>query len=324
MATSSQIKSLVSSHAAGDDERFYSVALQVAARAARAGQSKYALELQDLIDRAQRTNRRNTSITDVSLSAHPGWELFEYKEPRINLADLFLSRSLRQSMDEVLFEHSQRDRLAEFNLEPSRKFLFVGPPGTGKTSTAEALAAELDRPLLTLKLEKLITRYMGETASKLAAAFELIKEFDALYLFDEVDAVAGERAASNDVGEMRRILNSFLQLLDDDHSQSVIIAATNHPQLLDRAFFRRFDELFVFDRPSKHQATRILAAYLSAFDTSAVDWEGIGKLLPGLSQADLQAAAQAAAKESILHYEGVICNGSLRNALRRKKAYLNE
>lgn len=324
MATSSQVKSLVSSHAEGDDERFYSVAMQVAARAARAGQSKYALELQDLIDRAQRSRLPKPSTTDVSLSAHPGWELFEYREPQINLADLFLSSSLARSIHEVLLEHSQRDRLAEFDLEPSRKFLFVGPPGTGKTSTAEALATELDRPLLSLKLEKLITRFMGETASKLAAAFELIGEFNAVYLFDEVDALAGERAASNDVGEMRRILNSFLQLLDDDRSQSVIIAATNHPQLLDSAFSRRFDELFIFDRPSKSQATRMLKAHLSAFNTLAIDWDSIGELLPGLSQADLKAAAQAAAKESILHYGGVLYGNSLKHALRRKRLYLNE
>lgn len=322
MASSAQVKSLINSHAEGDDERFYAVALQVAAKAARAGQSKYALELKELVDKAQ----SKTSLAPVIAlpqKSSPGLELFEFNEPQVRLADLSLSERLSESLEQILLEQRQRDRLAKYDLEPSRKILFTGPPGTGKTTTAEALATELGMPFLTLKLDKLITRFMGETAAKLATAFDLIRDFRAVYLFDEVDALAGERTANNDVGEMRRVLNSFLQLLEDDDSPSVIIAATNHPQLLDVAIFRRFDALLQFEKPTSAQAIGLIKDLLASFETSTVDWDRLPDLLPDLSQADLTSAARSAAKDAILHSDGVVSTKSLRKALKDKRVYLD-
>lgn len=323
MATSAQMKSLIDSHAAGDDDRFYAVALQVAARAARAGQTKYAVELRDLIDEAQSKAAVMAPVVDLPLQNHPGNDLFERRDPRLTLSDLTLPKHLGDKLREIVVEQFQSARLASYGLEPSRKLLLTGPPGTGKTSTAEALAAELNLPFLTLKLDRLITRYMGETAAKLGVAFELIRAQRAVYLFDEVDALAGERADSNDVGEMRRILNSFLQFIDDDDSMSVLIAATNHPQLLDSAFFRRFDELLYFEKPSLEQAQTILKEQLLPFDTTAVEWGALGKVANGLSQAQLRAAARNAAKEAILFGSGEVNTDQLYRALRSKKVVTN-
>ncbi len=324
MATSSQMKSLITSHAARDDDRFYATALQVAAKAARAGQSRYATELRDAINRAQTTAPAMAPVIELPHRSRPGLDLFECREPHTILADLTLSGPIRESLLNVIHEQAQRHRLAAYDLEPSRKLLLTGPPGTGKTSTAEALASELNRPFLTIKLEKLITRYMGETAAKLGTAFDLISEFDGVYLFDEVDALASERAASNDVGEMRRILNSFLRFIEDDRSNSIIIAATNHPQLLDSAFFRRFDEVLLYQKPTRTQALRILKDQLAAFDTTHVNFEGLAGLLPDLSQADLRSAARSAAKYAILYQHGAIRDEHLRRSLRAKRAYLYE
>ena len=162
--------------------------------------------------------------------------------------------------------------LREHGLGPLRKVLLLGPPGTGKTMTATVLAGELGLPLFAIQLDGLITKYLGETAAKLRLIFEAIEETRAVYLFDEFDALGSERAARNEVGEIRRVLNSFLQFLEQDDSDSFIVAATNHPQLLDRALFRRFDSIVEYSLPSPACAEQVLQARLALLDTRGVNW----------------------------------------------------
>ena len=160
--------------------------------------------------------------------------------PDARLADLVLPDELEGRLQQVLLEQRQRDVLARHGLRPMRRLLLGRPPGTGKTSTARVIAGELDLPLFAIRLDTLITEFMGETAAKLRLVFDALAETRGVYLFDEVDALAGDRAGANDVGEIRRVLNSFLQFLEEDVSDSVVIAATNHPQLLDNATLSPF------------------------------------------------------------------------------------
>jgi len=163
--------------------------------------------------------------------------------PRQRLADMALDPPLHSRIKRVLLEQTQRDKIRHHGFAPMRKLLLIGPPGTGKTMTAAVLAGETALPLLTIQLDALITKYMGETAAKLRMVFDAIEQTRGVYLFDEFDALGGRRAERNDVGEIRRVLNSFLQFLERDESDSLVIAATNHPELLDRALFRRFDAM---------------------------------------------------------------------------------
>lgn len=179
--------------------------------------------------------------------------------PAARLSDLVLSDDLAGRLRHVLLEQRQRDMLARHGLVPARRVLLIGPPGTGKTSTARVLAGELGLPLFSIRLDTIITKFMGETAAKLRLVFDALIETRGVYLFDEVDALAGDRAAANDVGEIRRVLNSFLQFLEEDASESVIVAATNHPRLLDNALLRRM-------RPAN---TARFAALSAAVATSA-------------------------------------------------------
>jgi SpoVK/Ycf46/Vps4 family AAA+-type ATPase len=148
--------------------------------------------------------------------------------------------------------------------------------------TASALAGELSLPLFSIQLHSLITKYLGETAAKLRLIFDEIQRTQAVYLFDEFDALGTDRAARNEVGEIRRVLNSFLQFIENDESDSVVVAATNYPALLDRALMRRFDAVIEYALPDKTVALEVLKSRLALLKTSKVNWPSVQRGAAGL------------------------------------------
>ncbi|MFD8912944.1 AAA family ATPase [Streptomyces sp. NPDC059575] len=315
-ASADHLKALLNAHAAGDNDRFYSIALQVAAKSARQGHTRLAAELRDLVDssRAQKITRPPAPTPVVQPRGELG-SLLTTGYPDIHLADMTLADEPRALLEKVLHEQRQRGRLERFGFTPVHRLLLSGPPGTGKSMTAAALAKELGLPLFTIRLDGLISRFMGETASKLRMVFDAAAETRAVYLFDEFDALGADRASSNDVGEARRILNSFLLFLDQAPAESLVVAATNHRQLLDGALFRRFDLAILYAPPSTDQAIEVLQRRLAAMDTSAVTWPDLAALTERLSHAELVKAAESAAKQAILGGSDVIAADHLRDAL---------
>ena len=319
MATADQVKALVRSHAEGDDSQFYSVAMQVAARAARGGQGKFAQELRDLVDtvRKQSVERPGRPIP----VAQPRGELsglLSVSYPDTRMADLVLEPQVRERLERVILEQRQRDRLRSQGFQPLRRLLLIGPPGTGKTMTASALAGNLHLPLFLIQLDGLITKFMGETAAKLRLVFDALNETNGVYLFDEVDALGGERARSNDVGEIRRVLNSFLQFLEQDQSDSLLVAATNHPQLLDRAMFRRFDAVIEYPLPTGDVVKALIRNRLATVRLGRIAWPFVSKAAEGLSHAEITLAAEKAAKDMILTKADVVATAALVSALRER------
>lgn len=325
MARADQVKALVRSHAEGDDERFYAIAMQVAAQAARHGHAHFAQELRDLVDRAKaRAKAEPVGLRTKPVPVvQPRGELaglLTAAYPKTRLADMALDESVRSRIDRVLLEQRQRDRILEHGLSPLRKLLLVGPPGTGKTMTVAALAGELSLPLFTIQLDGLITKYLGETAAKLRLIFDTILQTRAVYLFDEFDALGGERAAKNEVGEIRRVLNSFLQFLELDESDSIIVAATNHPRILDRALFRRFDSVIEYVLPAQEVAEKVMRTRLALLDTARVDWTKVLAAAEGLSHADLTRACEHAAKRAILGHKTRVETSDLVEALGERRS----
>jgi SpoVK/Ycf46/Vps4 family AAA+-type ATPase len=327
VANADQVKALVRSHAEGDDTRFYSVALQVAARAARSGQAHFAQELRDLVEDlrkdAQRRVRRKGAPVPVAQPRGDLAGLLSASFPSARMSDLVLDEHVRDQLERVIVEQRQHDRLRAQGFHALRRLLLIGPPGTGKTLSASALAGELRLPLFVIRLDGLITKFMGETAAKLRLVFDALIETRGVYLFDEVDALGGERSRENDVGEIRRVLNSFLQFLEQDQSESLLVAATNHPQLLDRAMFRRFDSVIQYPLPTTRVARAVIRNRLATVRLGKIAWTQVDRAAAGLSHSEITLAAETAAKDAILEGDKQVGTARLVAALRERHSRIS-
>lgn len=310
MATARQIISMLNSHLQGDEEQFLAIAMQVAASEARRGRTQVAEDLRSLVDKVRSLNvegvREGPSPrAEVSIPiVRPRGELqglLSATYPKNRISDLIAPERLTGRIERLIFQQRSRALLREYGQTPQTRLLLVGPPGSGKTLTASVVAGELHLPLFVVRLEALITRYMGETSAKLRLIFDQISTVRGVYLFDEFDAIGGRRSAENDVGEMRRVLNTFLQFLEERNvTDSVVLATTNHPELLDRALFRRFDDVLDYDLPDDKAIEDLLRTELGGFSPRAGDWASILAAARGLSHAELVRAAGEAIKDAIL------------------------
>lgn len=322
MATADQIKALLTSHVDCDDQRFRSIALQIAANEARRGHDKLASDIKKLVEDNQKTANTLEPVGKSKLVDHQTKNelngLIELTPTSVRINELVLSENISERLEQVILEQKQKEKLAQFGLLPRRKLLFTGPPGTGKTMSSFALATELKLPMYTIVLDNLITRFMGETAANLRLIFDHIKNNRAVYLFDEFDAIGSQRGADNDVGEARRVLNSFLMLVEQDFSESIILAATNHPELLDKALYRRFDDIIRFEKPDRSQINQLIENRLAQFKIKLLDWDSISKAAFGLSSAEVTSSCEDAAKEAVLNYDAKISTDLLLKAIERR------
>lgn len=326
MASSTQIKALLKSYSNDDKERFLAVALQLAASEARKGHSKFAEEIKELVDKAKvKTSSlpRFSSILPVATPQGEAANLLEEIHDSSRISDLVLSPSLNERLHRILDEQHNFTRIKEFGLRPRNKLLFTGPPGCGKSMTASAIANELHLPLFVVRLDELITRYLGESLSKLRTIFEAIAATRAVYLFDEFDSIGYSRDSSNDVGEMRRILNSFLTSIERLKSNSLVIAATNHGDRLDKALYRRFDDLIEFGLPTKTEAWNTIERRLDGIPTFKLSKDEILPVTEGLSYAEITRACEESVKELLITKKKRVTTPMLQNALTERRLFLN-
>ena len=291
MAKAEYIISLIKSHYNNEPERFSTVALQIAAHEAKLGHTFVANEIKNIIDKAKETKHK-TKILAPDLQG-----LIQENVPAVNLSNIIASQDIKSKINRIISEFVQRDKLLKHDLENRRKIMLSGPPGTGKTLTASIVANELKLPLYTILMDKMVTKFMGETSAKLRQVFDLIEQRQGVYLFDEFDAIGGERSRDNDVGEMRRVLNSFLQFIERDSSDSLIIAITNNKELLDQALFRRFDDVILYNLPSLEEKEELLRNRLTQF-AKKIKFKDLLPDINGLSHAEISLACIDAIKET--------------------------
>jgi SpoVK/Ycf46/Vps4 family AAA+-type ATPase len=326
MPSADQVKALISSLAEGNEAQFYSVAMQIAAHEARLGHGKLAEELRALIDKAKAKPRLPATGGAIPIARPRGEiaDLLTVSYPSVRLVDMVLSSSIKKKLERVIREHRAVRAIRSRGLSPRRKLLLVGKPGTGKTFTAAALAGELGLPLFVVKLDGLITKFMGETAAKLRLIFEALSQTRGVYLFDEFDSIGSARGLSNDVGEIRRIVNSFLQMVEQDDSDSLVVAATNQVGILDRALFRRFDDVIEYDLPDKERISQALKSKLAAFKTRKIQWAKAAAAAQGLSFADITRICEEAIKDAVIHERSLVTHTDLMAAIRDRKAAVTQ
>lgn len=320
MPSADQVKALITSLAEGDAAHFYSVAMQIAAHEARMGHGKLAEEIRALIDKAKA--RSQVSVRGAIPLTRPRGELADLltaSYPNVHLKDMVLSAGTKKKLERVIREHRAIAVIRNRGLAPRRKLLLIGKPGTGKTLTASALAGELGLPLFVVRLDGLITKFMGETAAKLRLIFEMLSQTRGIYLFDEFDSIGSARGMSNDVGEIRRVVNSFLQMVEQDNSDSLVIAATNNVGMLDHALFRRFDDVIEYELPDKPRILQTLKTKLGGFKTQKILWPKLATLAQGLNYADITRACEDAIKDALIHERLFVTHNELIQAIEDRK-----
>lgn len=324
MAKAEQIKALLRSFVDKDEGRFYSIVMQVAAGEARKGHGKLAEELKNLIDQAKSAGYAAIQSKVAIPIAQPKGELsglLAVNYPKLRLPDMVLPAKILRRLNRILKEQRHISRLTNHGLRPRRRILLVGPPGCGKTMTASVLAGELGIPLFTVRLDGLITKYMGETSAKLKLIFDSLEQARGVYLFDEFDSIGSQRASLNDVGEIRRVLNSFLMFIEHESSQSLIVAATNNPKSLDFALFRRFDDIFEYGLPDDNQRMAIFKKRLAIVDSQQIEFQRLIKSSHDLSYAEIASACDEAIKEMIIENKNTLTTEAILAAIKEKKEF---
>lgn len=306
-----EVIALVRAHINGDHERFRAMALVIAAHAENKS-PRLAKSIRSILDQAAAPARA------IQLPSNVDGILEPRLPPNARMTDLVVDPTTRERIGRVLAEQAARERLAELGLRPMRKLLFSGPPGVGKTMTASVIAGELALSLIRVELHGVLSQYLGETGKNLAKVFAAIRQRRAVYLFDEFDGLAAERGDNSrtDVSEMRRVVSSLLQMIENDDSDSIIIGATNHAGLVDRAMFRRFDDVIEFPLPTSEASERLIRSHL-LWD-QGVEWTDVRGACYGLGHADIVAACARVNKDAVLAVRETVSTADLVGALAQR------
>ena len=305
MASGKILRQLVKAGVVGDAIAFRQVSEAIIQEERQKQHHLLANDLERLLyaDRASMTpDKRKLHLTaTLPTNKDNGLVLLEERPAIREEKDIVLSDSTRSAMHEILLEHNREDTLRSFGLLPAQKLLFFGPPGCGKTLAAEVIASSLVLPLVLVRLDSLISSFLGETAANLRKVFDYISQYPVVALFDEFDALTKDRGDSADYGELKRSVNAVLQMMDGYRGNSILIATTNYESLLDKAVWRRFDEIIKFDIPDTEQIQSLLTMKLAGvrrnFDPSDTE---IASMFNGMSHADIERVLRRAIKEMIL------------------------
>ncbi len=246
------------------------------------------------------TNKINR-VTDLPKDKDNGTELVRIIYPQKSFEDIVLSDEIRKQLDNIIVEYEKKEILKAYGLEPKKKLLFCGPPGCGKTLCAEVVANALDLPILYTCFDGLISSYLGETSSNIRKIFDYASKNNWILFFDEFDAIGKSRDTVDEHSELKRVVNSFLQILDGFTCDSIVIAATNHEKTIDKALWRRFDEIIMFDKPNYEQIVYLIKKKLRSFEVECLDVERFAKELQGCSYSDIERVCLESIKSCIIN-----------------------
>lgn len=303
MASGEHLRQLFQSYMRREDHEFRSVALKIVAEERQKNHHSLADQLERILANGWPVGRELSAYApeDLPRDKERSSLLVEVRTPRRFFEEMILSEENRQIIAGLLQEYRRGEVLKTHGLRPRTKLLFSGPPGCGKTMCAEVIASELGLPLLYTRFDAIISSYLGETAANLRKVFDYAARGTWVLFFDEFDAIGKSRDDSDEHSELRRVVNSYLQILDSFHSESLVIAATNHEGLLDSALWRRFDEVIHFERPTPSQISQLLRKKLANFPHDHLDLPSLVRNLKGLSHSDIERVCLDAIRYCIVH-----------------------
>lgn len=237
----------------------------------------------------------------IPRDAEKGFPLLEIKEFHLGWSDVILEDNIISALNRIIQEYDKSEILATYGIKPKQKLLFCGPPGTGKTLTAQLVSSLLGYPMVYTRFDSIISSYLGETATNLRKIFDFFERGKWVVLFDEFDVIGKHRDDHYEHGEIKRVVNNFLQMLDNFMGESLIIAATNHQHLLDPALWRRFDEILYFDIPDEKRRVLIFEKYLKVITKgNSLDIKKLSKQTDGMTPSDIALICFESIKNSVL------------------------
>jgi len=317
------IKQLLLSFNNNDKDAFLSTALEYIEREKRMNHTQVVRELEKvLFDRSGNsssfTERRFKNTHPIPRDTEKGFPLLEIRNYDECFEDLIISDYVKEQLDQIIREFKDADILASYNLSYKRKILLCGKPGTGKTYTAKIVSSLLGLPLVYIRFDSIISSYLGETASNLRKVFDYIEDGTWIVLFDEFDIIGKNRDDIYEHGEIKRVVNNFLQMLDNYEGSSILFAATNHQYLLDPAIWRRFDDVLFYDLPDLKTRQILFSRFLKSLQRDQnINFQFLSEKSEGLSHADIQMIAIEAMKFAIIDERKTITKNDLYMALDR-------
>ncbi|BAQ63908.1 AAA family ATPase [Geminocystis sp. NIES-3709] len=261
---------------------------------------------------------------EVPKDKETGLPLIEIQTYQFNWDRVVLSKKNLDILERIVIENRKVELLNSYNLKPTSKILFCGSSGCGKTITAKVLASVLEKPLIYVNLPSVFSSYLGETAVNLKKIFDYIKIGEWVVLFDEFDAIAKDRNSDNEHGEIKRLVNSLLQLIDNSQEdKSIFIAATNYESLLDKAIWRRFDEIIFFDKPDYKMRLSLLRKNLSSIKHSSLEFNKIASQLKDATGSEIEKICFDAIKLVILNNQDILTSKDLEIAVKNHFQRMN-
>jgi len=313
-----QLKELFRAFRTNDELAFRRAALEIIEEEQGKHHTALARDLRSLLAVGNASSIDTSAFTvlpEPPTDREGDWPLAQVRRPEYSLADLVINPTVSMMLEGLIAETRRWPDLDRHGLPRRQRILFQGPPGCGKTSAAEALASELGRPFVVVSLDAVVSSYLGETASNLRRVLDYADQVPFLVLFDEFDALGRSRDDAAEHGEMKRVVTTFLQMIDKYRGPSILIAATNHPGLLDPALWRRFDEVLTFAKPSVHELRRVLRLRLRSTPHSGVNIERYASALKGYPHAAAEKLVIDARRSAVINDRNAVTETDLDMAL---------